>query len=97
MTQREQGSVLDEAVARFDYDAAAELFPTRGRKHRAMSYRRFARAADAVRFAIEDMQPHQLLGAYLEVNEKRFDSHGIRQLYDNERYPLPRAASCAAA
>ena len=31
-----------------------------------------------------------LAGAYLEVREQRFDRNGIRQLYDNEEFPLQR-------
>jgi hypothetical protein len=76
----------------FDYNTEAELFPTRSRKSRRspFGYRRFARAADAIRFAIEDMPPELLLGAYLEVDERRYDSEGIRRLYDSEEYPLTR-------
>jgi hypothetical protein len=79
-------------AAGFDYGVAAELFPTRSRKSRrsAMKYRRFARAAEAIRFAVEELPSELLPGAYLEVDEKRFSSHGIRRLYDSARYPLAR-------
>jgi hypothetical protein len=78
--------------ATFDYGLEAELFPTRSRKARRqpMGYKRFARAADAIRFAIEELPPDLLIGAYMEVNEQRFDSDGIRRLYESADYPLPR-------
>ncbi len=83
-----------EASAAFDYDCAAELFPTRSRRARRtpIGYKRFGRAADAIRFAIETLPQDLLLGAYLEVDEQRFDQDGIRRLYDSERYPLKRRA-----
>jgi hypothetical protein len=75
----------------FDYDAPAELFPTRSRKgNRPMGYRRFSKAADAIRFAMEELAPELLVGAHLEVEEERFDSEGIRRLYDHAEYPLVR-------
>jgi hypothetical protein len=79
-------------MAAFDYGLGAELFPARSRKtgRHSFGYRRFARAADAIRYAIEELPPHLLLGAYLEVDEERFDGGGIRRLYDSTDYPLPR-------
>ena len=79
-------------AANFDYSVAAELFPQRSRRSRrpVMKYRRFESAAAAIRYAIEELPSELLLGAYLEVDEKRFGGAGIRQLYDSDRYPLAR-------
>ena len=79
-------------MAEFDYDATAELFPTRRRLPRRQSfgYKRFARAAHAIRFAMEDMPPASLVGAFLEVDEQRYGSDDIRRLYESADYPLAR-------
>ncbi len=82
----------------FDYNAPAELFPTRSRKgNRPMGYRRFSNAAEAIRFAIEELSPELLIGAHLEVEEERFNSEGIRRLYDDSQYPLRRLARSSRA
>jgi hypothetical protein len=79
-------------MSAFDFAREAELFPTRTWKsrRRSFAYRRFASAAEAVRFAIEELPPQLLLGAYLEVDETRFDGDGIRRLYESPEYPLVR-------
>lgn len=77
----------------FDYGAEAELFSRRSNhrfKPQAASYRRFAHAADAIRVAIEELSETSLASACLQVDEERFDSHGIRELYENTEYPLVR-------
>jgi hypothetical protein len=77
----------------FDYNAAAELFPTRIGKHRPVGYRRFARAADAIRFAIEELPPELLIGTCLEVDEQRYGSDAIHRLYQSADYPIVRRAA----
>jgi hypothetical protein len=78
----------------FDYGMDAELFSPKGSNGRrqTLSYRRFARAAEAIRFAIEDLPPQALVGTCLEVNESRYESAEIRRLYASSRYPLRRKA-----
>jgi len=81
-------------MAKFDYGAEAELYSTRrpGSWRQPVTYKRFATAAEAIRYAVEDLAPQNLAGAYLEVDEARFDSEGIRELYASTDYPLPRSS-----
>jgi len=55
-----------------------------------MGYRRFAEAADAIRFAIEGLPSDLLVGTFLEVDEKRYGFAEIRRLYEQAAYPLTR-------
>jgi hypothetical protein len=79
-------------MSEFDYKAAAELFPTRRRipRRQPLGYKRFAQAAQAIRFAMEDVAPELLVGACLEVDEQRYGSADIRRLYESAEYPLAR-------
>jgi len=75
----------------FNYAAEAELFPrARHSSRQPVTYKRFNTAAEAVRYAIEELKPELLVGAYLEVDEERFDANGIRELYASPAYPLRR-------
>src|SRR3979411_1516754 len=89
-------------MAAFSFNTAAELFPAaiRKKKRAGFAYRRFGTAAEAVRFAIEELPADSLNGAYLQVDEARFDQSGIRTLYESEAFPLerrPRAPEPAPA
>ncbi len=82
-------------MSEFYYKAAAELFPTRRRipRRQPLGYKRFAQAAHAIRFAMEDVAPELLVGACLEVDEQRYGSDDIRRLYESADYPLARRAA----
>jgi hypothetical protein len=80
------------STAPFDYGAEAELFSGAARPYRgqAVGYRRFAAAAEALRFAIEELAPAALAGAAIEVGDQRLDMHEMRRLYAASAYPLVR-------
>jgi len=95
-------------MAGFDYGTVAELFPSRGEaelfpaKHRRLGrgpigYKRFARAADAIRFAIEDLPPELLPDACVEVDQAMFDYDDIVRLYLSPAYPLARRVTMIGA
>lgn len=85
----------------FNYDVVAELFaagdvvallaakPRRVRRQ-PTGYGRFARAAYAIRFAIEELPADLLSDTCLRVDQQTFDGDGIRQLYESQSYPLAR-------
>jgi hypothetical protein len=79
-------------MAAFNFNMEAELFPAaiRKKKRAGFAYRRFGTAAEAVQFAIEQLPADSLNGAYLQVDEARFDQNGIRSLYESNEFPLPR-------
>ena len=51
-------------------------------------YRRFATAAEAIRYAVEGLRTPKAFGAWLEVGDARFNSSEIQRLYEAADYPL---------
>ena len=54
-------------MSSFDYNAPAELFLAKPAKGCRFKYRRFATAAEALRYAVEDLRIPKAFGAWLEV------------------------------
>jgi hypothetical protein len=79
----------------FDYTTPAELFMAKrkGGSRQQLAYRRFASAAEAIRFAVEEFPPVHTLGVWLQVGDKCFNSHDIQRLYENDDYPLQRESA----
>ena len=87
-------------MAILDYSNEAELSPTgsdvelspikRRKTRQPTGFGRFVRAADAIRFAIEELAPELLLATQLKVAEERFNSEEIRRFYESVEYPLIR-------
>jgi hypothetical protein len=83
---------LDKEMMTFDYGLPAELFMAKrkgGARSRLIS-RRFATAAEAIRFAVEDFPAIRVLGAWMQVGDERFNGEDIHRLYQSHHFPLRR-------
>ena len=65
----------------FDYSSPAELFLSK-RRGRHTDYRRFATAAEAIRYAVEELRTCRSLRAWMQVGEDRCNQEEINRLYD---------------
>jgi hypothetical protein len=73
-----------------DYNLPAEIFMQSHKRGRPVGYRRFRTAAEAIRFAIEELPTYPGLHTWMNVGDESFDGEAIRRLYDSGEYPLPR-------
>ena len=64
----------------------------KGGPRQRLRYRRFATAAEAIRFAVEELPAVRALGAWMQVGDQRFDGD-IQRLYDSDDFPLQRRPS----
>ena len=72
-------SFTESATAKvFDYSASADLFSMKNRNGRRqpMSYKHFESAAEAIRYAIEEIPTQNLVGTLLEVDELTLRQQG---------------------
>jgi hypothetical protein len=85
----------DRETVTFDYGIPAELFMAKrkGGPRQRLHYRRFATAAEAIRFAVEELPAVRTLGAWMQVGDQRFDGDDIQRLYESDDYPLQRRGS----
>jgi hypothetical protein len=67
-------------------DAGADELGKRGRRH--TEYRRFATAAEAIGYAVEELRALRSLTAWMQVDDERFSSEEIQTLYAAGDYPL---------
>ena len=77
-----------QVMINFAYSAPAELYAAHGRA--GLRYRRFSKAAEAIRYAVEKLPGEALPTTSIEVDDERYNAKLIRALYENEGYPLIR-------
>jgi hypothetical protein len=88
---------VDKAIEPFDYTTGTELLVDTQSARPSATQIAVVSAAEAIRFAIEDLPAQFLVGTYLEVGESRLPSAEIRRLYASSHYPLARKARMRTA
>jgi len=66
-------------------------------RQKSLNFRKFARAAEAIRFAVEELAPKIFNSCSLEVNGEHYFGREIRPLYDSSDFPLRRRPNKAAS
>ena len=88
MLFRERPTVSHQNIA-FDYGSPAELYLSkRGRRH--TEYRRFATAAEAIGYAVEELRARRSISAWMQVGDERFNGDEIHRLYEGGDHPLQK-------
>jgi hypothetical protein len=73
-----------------DFSVPADLCMAGKYKSGPLVYRRFPTAAEAIRFAKDDIDAGDLSRLALEFGEDRYEGNAIQALYDAPDYPLKR-------
>jgi hypothetical protein len=83
--------MLEARMEEKDYFLEAALYYGKtANRGRTLSFRRFAQAAEAIRFAVEELSPSILNGCKLEIGDEEYFGRAIRPLYDDQAFPLFR-------
>ena len=72
--------------------APAELFLAKRTKSSHDNDRRFATAAEAIRYTVEDLRTPRVFALGFRFGDERFNSVEIQRMY-NGGYPLRKSAS----
>ena len=86
MLFRGRPTVSRQGIA-FNQSSPAELCVSK-RRGRHTGYRRFATAAKAIHYAVEELRRSRSLMAWMQVGNERFTKEEINRLYDDGDYPL---------
>ena len=75
----------DRETVTFDYGIPAELFmgKRQGGARQPLRFRRFATAAEAIRFAIEELPAVRALGAWMKGGDQRLDGDDFLRIYES--------------
>jgi len=76
----------------FDYGASADLYSMtyRNGRRQPMTYKHFESAAEAIRYAVEEIPVKNQVGNLLQADDSRYDNKEIQQLYVSASFPLAR-------
>lgn len=77
-------------MSSMNWATPADLYSGAALRPRGSRYKRFPSAAEAVRFAVEELSPTALRSTAIESDDKRHEGGAIRTLYYSEDYPLRR-------
>ena len=75
----------------FAYSSPAELYLSR-RRGRHTDYRRFATAAEAIRYAVEDLCAQRSISAWMQVGDERFNNDKIHRLHEGDDTPVQKSS-----
>ena len=89
------GALVSRQGIAFDYSSPAELYLSR-RRGRHTDYRRFATAAEAIHYAVEELRARRSVSAWMQVGDRRLSKNEINRLYDDGNYPLSESLRAAA-